>query len=71
MYSYQYYNYAVIAELLLSFALFVGIVMLGIRYKIRYIRKLSSEIEILEGGDLDYEITVKGWMTCGVHFGKR
>ena len=60
MYSYQYYNYAVIAELLLSFALFVGIAMLGIRYKIRYIRKLSSEIEILEGGDLDYEITVTG-----------
>ena len=60
MYFYQYYNYAVIAELLLSFALFVGIVMLGIRYKIRYIRKLSSEIEILEGGDLDYEITVTG-----------
>ena len=59
MYFYQYYNYAVIAELLLSFALFVGIVMLGIRYKIRYIRKLSSEIEILEGGSLDYEITVK------------
>lgn len=60
MYSYQYYNYALIAELLLSFAVFVGIVMLGIRYKIRYIRKLGSEIGILEGGDLDYEITVAG-----------
>lgn len=60
MYSYQYYNYALIAELLLSFGLFVGIVMLGIRYKIRYIRKLGSEIGILEGGDLDYEITVAG-----------
>ena len=60
MYFYQFYNYALIAEILLSFVLFVGIVMLGIRYKIRYIRKLSSEIGILEGGDLDYEITVTG-----------
>ena len=60
MYFYQYYNYALTAELLLSFVLFIGIVMLGIRYKIRYIRKLRSEIEILEGGDLDYKITVEG-----------
>jgi signal transduction histidine kinase len=26
----------------------------------RYIRRLSNEIHILEGGDLDYEITVRG-----------
>ncbi len=59
-YSYQYYNYALVAELVLSFCLFAGIVLLGIRYKIRYIQKLNDEIGILESGDLDYEITVDG-----------
>lgn len=34
--------------------------MLGIRKTIHYIRKLSQEIKILEGGDLSYPITVKG-----------
>ncbi len=59
-YAYQFYNYAMIAELLLSFGLFLLLVILGIRKKMKYIRQLSHEIEILEGGSLDYEITVKG-----------
>ena len=60
MYSYQYYTYAMIAELLLAFALFLLIVMLGIRRTMDYIRRLCDEIEILEGGNLEYEITVSG-----------
>lgn len=59
-YEYQLYNIAFIAELIFSFALFVIIVLLGIKRKMKYISKLSSEIAILEGGSLDYEITVKG-----------
>lgn len=59
-YSYQFYTYAMITELLLSFVLFLGIVMIGIRKSMEYIRQLSSEIEILEGGNLEYEITVMG-----------
>lgn len=59
-YDYQFYNYALIGELVLAFLLFLGIVMLGIRKTIHYIRKLSQEIKILEGGDLSYSITVKG-----------
>lgn len=59
-YAYQYYNYAVIAELLFSCLLFLCIVMLGIRKMMNYIRLLSREIEILEGGNLDYPITVSG-----------
>lgn len=41
----------------------------------KYISKLSDEIAILEGGSLDYKITIKGkdelaalaegWRTCG------
>lgn len=59
-YAYQYYNYALIAEVLFSCLLFLCIVMLGIRKMMNYIRLLSREIEILEGGNLDYTITVKG-----------
>lgn len=59
-YDYQFYNYAFIGELLLSFLLLMGITMLGIRRTIRYILKLSQEIKILEGGGLDYQITVSG-----------
>lgn len=60
MYEYQLYSLAFIAELLLSFLLFIIMVLLGIRQKMKYILKLSDEIAILEGGSLDYEITIKG-----------
>lgn len=59
-YTYQLYNYMVIGELTLSFVFFLVFVLLGIRRKIAYIRKLSDEIELLEGGGLEYKITVKG-----------
>ncbi len=60
MYAYQFYSYATIAELVLSFGLFLVIVLLGIKSRMNYILLLSDEIEILEGGSLDYEITVSG-----------
>ena len=60
MYAYQFYNYAMLAELALSFAMFLLLVLFGIRSKMAYILKLSDEVEILEGGSLDYKITVKG-----------
>lgn len=60
MYAYQFYNYAMIVELFLAFFLFLAFVLLGIRKKMEYIRMLCSEIELLEGGSLDYKITVKG-----------
>jgi len=60
VYAYQLYNYAQIAELLISFALYLLLVLGGIRRKIEYIMLLKDEIEILEGGSLDYKITVMG-----------
>lgn len=57
---YQLYNAFLIGEIILSFFVFVLVVMLGIRNKMRYIRTLSEEIEILEGGNLDYPISVEG-----------
>ena len=59
-FSYQLYNWLLVASICLSFAVFLGIVLLGIRKKMKYILKLSDEIAILEGGSLDYSITVKG-----------
>lgn len=60
LYAYQFYNYAQTAGMIVSFLLFLLFVVLGIRAKMDYIRKLSNEIEILEGGSLDYGITVEG-----------
>ena len=60
IYEYQLNNYSLIISIALSFLLFLVLVLLGMRKKMAYIKKLSEEIEILEGGQLDYEITVKG-----------
>lgn len=60
LYAYQFYSYALVAELVISFSVFLLVVFWGIRKKIRYIMVLHDEIEILEGGSLDYPITVKG-----------
>lgn len=60
MYSYQFYTYITIIELMLSFLLYIIIALLGISKTIWYIRQLSEEIGILESGNLDYEITLSG-----------
>jgi signal transduction histidine kinase len=60
IYDYQFYHYAMIVEVLFSFLLFLLLVLIGIRRKMDYILQLSKEIQILEGGSLEYTITVKG-----------
>lgn len=60
LYEYQLFNVALIVELVCSFGLFVLLVLLGIRSKMKYILKLSDEIAVLKGGSLDYAVTVKG-----------
>lgn len=59
-YVYKIYNYALMIELLIAMVIFLLIVLLGIRKKMNYILVLSNEIEILEGGSLDYPITIEG-----------
>lgn len=59
-YEYQLSNYIRLGTLIISFVSFVSIVLLGIRNKMKYIGKLCDEIGILEGGNLEYAITVKG-----------
>ena len=60
LYNFRIYGYAMLAELLLSFLLFLIVVMAGIRKTMRYILVLNKEIGILEGGNLDYSITIQG-----------
>lgn len=60
MYSYNAYMIAMVIDIIASFMLFLLLVMLGIRRKILYINRLSHDIEILEGGNLEYEVCVEG-----------
>ncbi len=63
LYGYYYYQYDVrllVISLAGAFLVFLGIVMAGIQGTITYIRQLSHEIGVLEGGTLDVPITVRG-----------
>lgn len=60
MYSYKSYMIALVADIIASFMLFFLLVMCGIRKKIQYINQLSRDIEILEGGNLEYKVHVQG-----------
>lgn len=59
-YEFRFMQLTLFAALGLSFFLFFLIVMLGIRSSMRYIRLLGQEIGILEGGNLDYQVTIQG-----------
>lgn len=59
-FSYQLYNWILVGSICISFVIFFTLVLMGIRKKMHYISRLCEEISILEGGSLDYEITVKG-----------
>lgn len=60
MYSDKAYIVAFVSDIILSFLLFFLLTMFGIRKKIVYINQLSRDIEILEGGNLEYDVHVQG-----------
>lgn len=60
LFGYQFYNYTLIAELLLSFVLFLFLFIRGLKHRIQYIQTLQSDIEIMEGGCLEKPVTVLG-----------
>ena len=60
MYSYNAYTIALVVDIITSCLLFLVFTMFGIRRKIRYINQLSRDIEILEGGNLEYEVYAQG-----------
>nr|WP_154890421.1 HAMP domain-containing sensor histidine kinase [Paenibacillus xylanexedens] len=59
-FSSRYYDIAFTLELLSATMIFLLIVLLGIRRSLAYLRKIHEEIHILEGGELEYEMTIRG-----------
>lgn len=63
MFCYDYWNYnyyVLIVAGIVGILVFVGIFTRGIQKKLLYINQLEQELRILEGGNLEYPITVKG-----------
>ncbi|WP_434750806.1 HAMP domain-containing sensor histidine kinase [Paenibacillus amylolyticus] len=59
-FSSRYYDITFTLELLGSTLIFLLIVLLGIRRSLAYLRTIHEEIHILEGGELNYEMTIRG-----------
>ncbi len=60
VYDYSLYSIATIIVICLTFILFLAVFLYGMRGRIRYILMLKQEIELLEGGSLDYRISILG-----------
>ena len=58
--TYQYYLLGFALSAVISVIVFIVLFMLSTYKLIRYLRTLKDEVQILEGGNLDYPITVKG-----------
>lgn len=59
-YEYKYDRAVTAAMFLLAFAVFILILVWFIHKKTTYIEQMEQELQILESGNLDYEVTVKG-----------
>ena len=58
--TYRWFSCLTMGALVLSFALFLFIFLRGCRGLVRYICRLSEEIQAMEGGDLEQSITLWG-----------
>ncbi len=59
-FEYRFFVYMNYVNISISFISFVAVLMYFIRKITSYISKLERDIMILEGGDLDYSVTIKG-----------
>jgi len=55
-----YFYWVIVVSGLLSFAVFSLCFITFVHRKLRYIKQLKSELDILAGGDLGYQVTVSG-----------
>ncbi|MEK4440192.1 HAMP domain-containing sensor histidine kinase [Niallia sp. FSL K6-0077] len=60
LYEYQYYNLILFIGIFIAAIIFIISFLLIINKKTSYIGVLEQEIKILEGGNLDYSITISG-----------
>lgn len=59
-YDYRFHEIAMFAELAIAFFLFTSIVVFFVAGHLAYIRQIVFGVEVLEGGNLEYEIPVRG-----------
>lgn len=59
-FSFQHYTLAMIIEGALCFLVFIAIFVQRTSELITYILRLTDDVQILEGGDLNYEVSVQG-----------
>lgn len=59
-FSYQYYLLGRVLSFVIVMMVFVGLFLRSNRQLIKYICKLNDEIQILEGGNLEYQVSVQG-----------
>lgn len=59
-FTYQYYMIGMLISFGITLVLFIVIFLLRTGKIIRYICQLNDEVQILEGGNLDFQVTVQG-----------
>lgn len=59
-FTYQYYVFGKAVSAMAAIALFIIIFLNDNRRLIHYICRLNDEVQILEGGNLDYQVSVEG-----------
>ncbi len=64
--SYILRSWSALAAVTLAGALFIVIVLIGIRQTVRYIYLLCDEIQIMGSGNLDHPVTIRGHNELGL-----
>lgn len=59
-FTYQYYLWGTVLSLLAALAVFIILFLRSNQKLIRYICRLNEEVQILEGGNLEYQVLVEG-----------
>ncbi len=59
-FTYQYYMLGTALSFIVSLVLFILLFLRGNRKLIHYICRLNEEVQILEGGNLEYQVSVEG-----------
>lgn len=59
-FTYRYYMIGTIASFVIAFTVFIFVFLRSNQKLINYIRRLNEEVQILEGGNLNYQVSVEG-----------
>ena len=59
-FTYRYYMIGTIASFVIAFTVFVFVFLRSNQKLINYICRLNEEVQILEGGNLNYQVSVEG-----------